>query len=43
MLFPNVLIAMIDGLAIQVLVKSKEMDLETMRDTIHAFIDRLLI
>ncbi len=40
--FTNMLIAMIDGLAIQVLANSKEMDLSTMRDTLHAFIDQLL-
>jgi AcrR family transcriptional regulator len=42
MQFTNMLIAMIDGLAVQVLANSKEMDLETMRDTLHAFIDRLV-
>lgn len=43
LLYTNMLIAMIDGLAIQVLAKSKEMDLKTMRDTLHAFINQLLV
>jgi AcrR family transcriptional regulator len=38
----NMLVAMIDGLAIQVLANSREMDLSTMRETLHAFIDQLL-
>jgi len=41
LLFTNMLISMIDGLAIQVLANSKEMDLVTMRETLHAFIDQL--
>lgn len=43
LLFTNMLIAMIDGLAIQVLAKSKEMDLTTMRDTLHSFLNQLFI
>jgi AcrR family transcriptional regulator len=35
----NMLIAMIDGLALQVLLDSKDMPLETMRATLHAFVD----
>lgn len=42
MQFTNMLIAMIDGLAVQVLANSKEMDVETMRETLHAFISRLI-
>lgn len=41
MQFTNMLVAMIDGLAIQVLANSKEMDLDTMRETLHACIDQL--
>ncbi len=43
MQFTNMLIAMIDGLAVQVLANSKEMNVETMRDTLHSFIDRLIV
>jgi AcrR family transcriptional regulator len=43
LVFTNMLIAMIDGLAIQVLANSKEMDIATMRLTLHAFIDQLLV
>jgi AcrR family transcriptional regulator len=39
--FANMLIAMIDGLALQVLLDSKDMPLETMRATLHAFVDGL--
>ena len=41
--FTNMLIAMIDGLAVQVLANSKEMDIATMRHTLHQFIDLLVI
>jgi AcrR family transcriptional regulator len=41
--FTNMLIAMVDGLAIQVLANSQEMDVATMRDTLHAFIDQLRV
>lgn len=41
LLFTNMLVAMIDGLAIQVLANSKEMDLSTMRATLHSFIEQL--
>jgi AcrR family transcriptional regulator len=37
----NMLIGMVDGLAMQVLASSKEMDLATMRETLHAFLDQL--
>jgi len=43
LVFTNMLIAMIDGLAVQVLANSKEMDIATMRQTLHAFIDQLLV
>jgi len=41
-LLANMLIAMVDGLAMQVLLKAKAMSLDTMRDTCRAFIDQLI-
>lgn len=41
--YTNMLIAMVDGLAVQVLANSKEMDIAMMRETLHAFIDQLLV
>jgi AcrR family transcriptional regulator len=41
-LLANMLIGMIDGLAMQVLLKAKAMSLDTMRDTARAFIDQLI-
>jgi AcrR family transcriptional regulator len=38
----NMLIAMIDGLAMQVLLKAKAMSLDTMRDICRAFIDQVI-
>jgi len=43
LVFTNMLISMVDGLAVQVLANSREMDIATMRETLHAFIDQLLI
>ena len=41
-LLANMLIGMVDGLAIQVLLHAKAMSLDTMRDTCRAFIDQLI-
>jgi len=39
--FTNMLISMIDGMAVQILANSKVMDVATMRETLHEFIDQL--
>lgn len=41
-LLANMLIGMIDGLAMQVLLRAKAMPLESMRDACRTFIDRLI-
>ncbi|HVB70610.1 MAG TPA: TetR family transcriptional regulator C-terminal domain-containing protein [Acidimicrobiales bacterium] len=43
LIFTKMLISMVDGLAVQVLANSREMDIATMRGTLHAFTDQLLI
>jgi AcrR family transcriptional regulator len=42
LLMANMLIGMLDGLAVQVLLRSPSMPLHTMRNTCHAFIDQVL-
>ena len=41
-LLANMLIGMLDGLAMQVLLRAKAMPLDTMRETCRAFIDELI-
>jgi AcrR family transcriptional regulator len=41
-LLANMLIGMVDGLAMQVLLRAKAMPLETMREACRTFIDRLI-
>jgi len=41
-LLSNMLIGMLDGLAMQVLLRAKAMPLDTMRETCRAFIDELI-
>ncbi len=41
--FTNMLISMIDGMAVQILSQSKVMDVAIMRDTLHEFIGQLSI
>jgi AcrR family transcriptional regulator len=41
-LLANMLIGMLDGLAMQVLLHAKAMSLDTMRETCRAFIDELI-
>jgi AcrR family transcriptional regulator len=40
--YTNMLIGLVDGLAVQVLSQSKEMDVAIMADTLHSFIDEFL-
>jgi len=39
--FTNMLVSMIDGMAVQILSNSKVMDVATMRETLHEFIGQL--